>query len=267
MGFGKLGNWAGKVGTGLVAGSGLGATAGVLGAEYVHHGQRAEHKAMSAQRIQEQNQQKQLNDRLLRSQANINSAYGYLPAMSQFTDAQSAGALTNRANINNAIEQNVGLTRNSASATNIAGAEGAARQASFRAAGTGLTGSSVDTASKRRVLGGYLQGRAGVAQSAMGARMTGRNALEQQRLGLLGGLNQNTPTDYAGHAANLDLVGQLGQAQRQVYPQAIGQGIGELGNALSTGILYQNQGMQGLRSFGLPTLSGGTKKSSGGLAT
>ncbi len=260
------GKWAKKVGTGLLVGSGLGATAGVLGAEYVHHGQRSAHKAASAQRIQEQNQQKQLNDRMLRSQANINSAYGYLPEMSKFTDAQTAGALANRAKIDTEVERSVGLTRDAGSAANIANSEASARMGAFRAAGSGLTGGSVDKANKRRTLGGYLQGRANVAQSAMGMRQAGRGALEQQRLGLLGGLDKNTQTDYAGHAANLGLIHSLGQAQKQVYPQMIGQAIGDAGGVVGTGVLYQNQGMQGLNAFKLPTLSGGTKKTSGGLS-
>lgn len=251
-----------RIGVGGLIGGGAGAIEGG-GSQYAKDRAVQQHTAEKSAEYQQKLLISNMNNRVQRTKANINLGYGIAPPIAAKADLDTAHR--NQALIDNSVERNTGLVRDSAAANNIAGAEGAAREASFSAASSGLGGSSPALSAKRRVLGGYLQGRAGVASSAMGMRVQGRNALEQERLGLLGKVNGQTETDYAGHIANLDLVSNLRQASQQVVPNTVGQGIGDLGSILSSGILYRAQGMQGLNSFALPSLSGGRQKPTGGL--
>lgn len=256
------GGMAKNLGIGYALNAGMGATV-AAGREYYRDLRSSDHAKMNAQLNKENLLRSGIENRIKQAKSNINVGYGYLPEMSQLTDLGQSRLLTNRSQLDTGIERNAGLARDSAMNANVAGAEAGARNASFRAAGAGLTGSSMDLAGKRQVLGGYVRGRAGAAQSAMGVRTGSRNALESERIGMLGGVNNDTQVDYAGHAANMNLVNQLGQAASNAYPEALGSAIGGAGNAIGTGVLYQNMGLQGLNAFRLPSLSGGSKTRGG----
>jgi hypothetical protein len=129
-----------------------------------------------------------------------------------------------------------------------------------------MTGGSVDKAGRKRVLGGYLAGRGNVAGAALGARMAGRNAVEGERNALLARVNRDTATDVDASVGRMNLVNQIGQAYRGIVPQAIGQVIGDAGTTVANSKLYHEQGMMGYEAFKLPSLSGGTRKTSGGLS-
>lgn len=216
--------------------------------------------------------------RLAATRANVNLAFGELPTLDQFGGDSSrllaaqrsdafGRALDNRAKIDGAIENNTALARDAAGAMNVAGAQAGALAVRRRAAATGMTGGSTDLAGRKRVLGGYLTGRGNVAGAALSARTAGRNALEGERNALLGRVNRNTATDVDASVDRMNLVNQIGQAYRGIVPQAIGQEIGKAGTTVANSKLYHEQGMMGYEAFKLPSLSTGTRKTSGGLAT
>lgn len=197
-------------------------------------------------------------------QANI--AYGYLPTMSAARGGNVFNkALANKTVINGAIENNVGLARDASAASNTSSAEEAARQASINAAGTGMTGSSTDLSAKRRLLGAYLGGRAQTASIAGAARMAGTSAMEGERLGVIDRLKGRQSNSFDEQVANMDVLGSLREARRNILPDAIGQGIETAGANYRTGMLYNQMNTGG--GARLPSLSGGTRRASGGFTS
>lgn len=199
-----------------------------------------------------------------RNVARVNMAYGYLPSMrgnNVFAAAEGSNAL-----IHGEIEHTAGLARDAGAATNVAGAEAGARDASFQSANTDTVGSSVALKNKQRVLGTFLGGRAGVAQATGAMRTTATNAIEQERLGTIDNVRGQSGINLGERIADLSTIRQFGEAQHQVVPQAIGQGIGDLGQLYTTQVLY-DQMNRSSPTTKLPSLSGGTTKASGGYTT
>lgn len=207
---------------------------------------------------------KMRNDaRTSRNVARVNMAYGHLPSMRD--NNVYATALGNNALIHGEIEHSAGLTRDATSAANVGDSEANARAASFRASESGTAGSSTDIKNRRRVLGSFLGGRATTAAATGGLRRSATNAIEQERLGTIDNVKGKSGINLGERIADLSTIRQLGEAQKQVIPSAIGQGIGDMGQLYANSMLY-GQVNRGLPSnASLPSLSGGTTKASGGF--
>lgn len=203
-----------------------------------------------------------------RRSGQINMAYGKLPT--QMRDGRVYNtALASNAIIRGTIDRSAGMARDASAENNVAGSEAAARQASFGAAQSGLTGSTVDEDSRQNVLGGYLGGRADTALAAAGTRSAGRGAIEQERLGALETVATRGKVDFGKQVADLSTINALGQAARGIPMQAAGRAIGDMGQLYANNLLYGRMASSPVYGGGgasMPSLSGGSKPT-GGLST
>ncbi len=193
-----------------------------------------------------------------RNAGRVNMAYGYLPAMRDSNPYSIA--LNNNALIRGEIDHTAGLARDASATSNTASAEANAREASMRAAASGTVGSSMDVSNKQRVLGSYLAGRGATASATAGARMGATQGIERERLGALAAVKGRSSIDLGARVADLSTIRQLGEAQQQVVPGAIGGAISGLGDMYANNMLYATYARGGT----LPSL-GGSSKSTGGF--
>jgi hypothetical protein len=198
-----------------------------------------------------------------RNEARVNMAYGYLPSMRN-TNPYSI-ALNNNALIHGEVEHTTDLVRDASAADNTASAEANARAAAMRASASGTVGSSMDRSNKQRVLGSFLAGRGATASNAMGARVGATQGLERERLGALAAVKGRGSIDLGQRVADLSTIRQLGEAQGQVIPGAIGGAISGLGDMYANNQLYATYARGAGSSGSMPSLSGGSSRTTGGF--
>lgn len=200
-----------------------------------------------------------------RNEGRVNMAYGYLPAMRNSNPYSIA--LNNNALITGEIGHTAGLARDAAAESNTANAEVGAREAAMNAAQMGTVGSSMNRSAKQNVLGSFLAGRGATAAAAQGSRLAAAQGLEQERLGAIQAVRGRGAINLGQRVADISGIRQLGQAQQQVVPGAIGGAISGLGDTYANNALYatyargQAGGSNG--GGGMPSLSGGSNPSGG----